>query len=436
MAELAGPAGPVREKDRFLSLDVLRGIALLGILLLNIAGMGLAGAYFDPTIQGGANGLNLTAWYFNNTFVEGTMRTIFSVLFGAGVILLTGRAEKRGAGIALADIYFRRTIWLVAFGMVNAYLLLWMGDILFYYGLVGLFLFSVRKVHPKWLLAGSLAAFLTIFAINNHKYHDAVEVHEKYLAVQAVEEAGGTLSEEQQADVEAWQAIRASWLPTPEQVEEKTEARRAGYVEAFKSNAEEVFYFHTVLLYEFFILDALAAMLLGMALFKWGFLTVERKTRDYLAMMIAGYGIGYFVNAHESASYMNSGFDLVVFYENMQTYDLGRITMAIGHLGLFLLFIRSGILGWLQRSLAAVGRMALTNYISHSVFAAVIFTGFGLFGQLERYQLYYVVFAIWVFQLITSPLWLKYFRFGPLEWVWRSLTYLKRQPLRRRPAKP
>ena len=98
-----------------------------------------------------------------------------------------------------------------------------------------------------------------------------------------------------------------------------------------------------------------------------------------------------------------------------------------------MIFCKLNILVFLRNSLAAVGRMALTNYIMHSVICAFIFTGIGLswFGKLQRHELYYVVLGIWIFQLVASPIWLKYYRFGPLEWLWRSLTYKKRQPFRR-----
>ena len=115
------------------------------------------------------------------------------------------------------------------------------------------------------------------------------------------------------------------------------------------------------------------------------------------------------------------------------TYDLGRVPMTFGHIGLLTLICRMRWLDWLTSRLAAVGRMALTNYITHSVVCAFVFTGIGfsMYGELQRYQLYYVVGAIWLAQLIISPIWLKHFRFGPLEWLWRSLTYKQRQPMRR-----
>ena len=105
--------------------------------------------------------------------------------------------------------------------------------------------------------------------------------------------------------------------------------------------------------------------------------------------------------------------------------------MTIGHLGALLLFVRSGLLGWLRAAFAAVGRMAVTNYLMHSAICLVLFVLLGWYGQLERHQLYYVVGAIWAFQLVFSPLWLRVFRFGPVEWLWRWLTYLKRPPLLR-----
>jgi uncharacterized protein len=105
--------------------------------------------------------------------------------------------------------------------------------------------------------------------------------------------------------------------------------------------------------------------------------------------------------------------------------------MTIGHLGALLLFVRSGALAWLRRAFAAVGQMAVTNYLMHSVVCGVLFIGLHWYNQLERHELYYVVFAIWAAQLAISPLWLKYYRFGPVEWLWRTLTYMKRQPMRR-----
>ena len=102
-------------------------------------------------------------------------------------------------------------------------------------------------------------------------------------------------------------------------------------------------------------------------------------------------------------------------------------------MGAIMLLVKLGTLRWLTSSLAAVGQMAFSNYICQSVITSIVFTGYGfkLYGTLEPYQLYSVILPIWIFQMIASPTWLRHYRFGPLEWCWRSLTYWKTQPMRR-----
>jgi len=132
---------PLESTSRIDSLDVIRGIALFGILLMNIIEMGLPFSYSDSSVLGHDTGWNLWVWKMNELLFEGTMRGLFSMLFGAGVILLTSRLEKSGAGIKCADIYYRRTIWLLVFGIVHVWLLLWYGDILYPYAIFAFFCF-------------------------------------------------------------------------------------------------------------------------------------------------------------------------------------------------------------------------------------------------------------------------------------------------------
>jgi uncharacterized protein len=150
-------------------------------------------------------------------------------------------------------------------------------------------------------------------------------------------------------------------------------------------------------------------------------------------MALIGYAIGITTNYLETSYIQAHHFDILAFSRTSLTYDIGRVATTCGHIALIMLFVKSGRLLFLQKSLAAVGQMAFTNYIMHTIITDIIFLGFGfaLFGKLQRYELYYIVFAIWTFQLIVSPIWLKYFRFGPLEWLWRSLTYWKMQPMKR-----
>ena len=160
----------------------------------------------------------------------------------------------------------------------------------------------------------------------------------------------------------------------------------------------------------------------------------ERSAKFYLGMAVFGYLIGYPIVAFGVYGQLSSHFDLI---QTMRTYShfnfFGSIPVALGNVGLIYFITKSGRFSFLTNRLAAVGRMSLTNYLSHSVICATIFYGwgFGYFERLQRGQLLFVVVGIWLFQLFVSPLWLKYFRFGPMEWLWRTLTYWKWQPMRR-----
>ena len=184
--------------------------------------------------------------------------------------------------------------------------------------------------------------------------------------------------------------------------------------------------------YRYFFFDIFGMMMIGMGLFKLGVFTLERSTGFYVGLVVIGYGIGLTTNWYEVSTIIEGKFSLLAFEKTNATYDLGRLSMTAGHVGLLLLIARSGIFPLLQHAIASVGRMAFTNYLTHSAVCAIFFVGLGYFGQLQRAELYYVVLTICAVQLVFSPIWLKYFTMGPLEWVWRALTYLEVPPLRKR----
>ena len=413
--------------QRIESLDFLRGVALLGILLMNIVGMGLGPAYDNPTVAGGATGVNLWSWIIAWVAFEGTQRALFSILFGAGVILFTQRAEASGRPDS-ADLYFRRNLWLIAFGLVNAWVLLFVGDILYYYGITGLFLYAFRKLSGQKLLAIGTAALLLGAAWSAIEAVELLHVHDEYRSAAQVPEAAR--SQEQKAAVEAWRAQESERNPGPQAYAQIRAGVTASYWSALKSYAPIISHFQSWQLYRYFF-DIFGAMMIGMALFKLGVLTLEVRRRVYLGMMAAGYAIGLTCNILEVRWLIANQFSPLAYTQIEISYDVGRIGTTMGHLGALMLLLRSGLLGWLRRSLAAVGRMALTNYLTHSLVALVIFVLLGWFGHLQRHQLYFIVFAVWTFQLAASPLWLKHFHFGPVEWLWRYLTYGRRPPFRR-----
>lgn len=413
---------------RIESLDFVRGCALFGILLMNIVGAGLGPAYDNPTIAGGDTGINLWTWFVVNVSFEGTQRALFSMLFGAGVILFSSRMEASGRPDH-ADLYVRRQLWLVAFGLFNAWVLLWLGDILFYYGVVALFLYAFRKLPGRTLLAIGLGALMLGAAWSALEARGTFRLYAEAQAAEQVAPAQRT--EQQQEAVQTWQK-KSRAGPPPVAVAQMRKNLTASYWSALQEFSGMITKFQSWWLYRDFF-DFFGMMMIGMALFRLGVLTLEARTRTYAAMLAGGYAIGIPLNIYEARWIMDHGFTSLAYDQAKVTYDVSRLAMTLGHLGLLMLFLRSGLLPLLRRSMAAVGRMALTNYLTHSVVALIIFILLGYWGAFERHQLYFIVFAIWAAQLVISPIWLKHFHFGPVEWLWRYLTYGKAPPFRKAP---
>jgi uncharacterized protein len=429
---MSTPLAPTEREERIGMLDATRGIAVLGILIMNITGFGLPRAYDDPTNWGGSEGINLTVWRVASLLFEGTMRGMFTLLFGAGALLFLQRHAARNPGLLPADLFFRRTMWLIVFGVVNAYLLLWPGDILYYYGFVGLLLFVFRNVAPRKLIAAAAVIMILQTAVTVTEWYEYREAGAAAAAAQAARSSGKVLTPQQADAIQNLATTKEQFKPSLEE-QQKTVARvRKSYIGALGVAAPESWYYETTFFFQHGLLECLGMMLLGMALLKQGVLTGAASRRAYATLMLVGYAIGLSVNLFETSNLTRADFSVQALLDSYLTYDLGRIPMTLGHIGLIGLLYRMPALSGAMRTLAATGQMALTNYLSQSLICMFLFTGAGLalYGHLERHELYYVVVAIWIVQLIWSPLWLRRFRFGPLEWVWRSLTYWKKQPMR------
>lgn len=429
-----GAVAPVTQAARIEALDVLRGVAVLGILMMNITAFGLLWqAYSNPTVDGGADGWNMTAYQITTIGFEGTMRGIFSLLFGASVVLLTGRMEQAGAGIMVAEIHFRRMLWMLVFGVIHWSLLLWVGEILFAYSICGLALFSLRKLTPRVQLAIA-AGLLALSALASYAgYQEGIETRAAAMAAQTAKAGGVELTPKQDKAIEAWQEEVSHARPTAEKAAEQRKWHEGSYPAAVAGQIGFAYEFQWVELPFFFLFDMMPFMLIGMALLKLGVITGARPMRTYAAMALVGYAIGIPLGIYELDLVLASNFARLGFMEASTTYEFSRLAMVVGHLGVLLMAIKAGVLKPLQRALGAVGQMALSNYLAQTLICTALFYGFGfgLYSDLQRWQLYIVVGAIWVAQLIWSPLWLAAFRFGPFEWLWRSLTYWQRQPMRR-----
>jgi len=440
--ELAGPAykatAPVTAEERISSVDVLRGVSLMGILIMNSCDFayGFSNyAYPLSTVKPVFNGphwrLDTTLWFLRWILAEGKMRALFSMLFGAGVILMTGRAEARGAGVRTADIYTRRNMWLLLFGMLHCYFI-WNGDILYFYASSALiFLFPMRHLKPKTLLwVGSIVLAFNTLLVNGGQTAGIYFTRHKAAEAIAAQTAHKTLTDEQKSAIESSKKMEDRWRPS-EKTRYKDIADHHGYGKAFIADAPDGFQGETIAPYAGFG-DWLGMMLFGMALFRNGFFSLKLSTKTYVLFAVIGLGVSWPLIAIGAYHAWKGGFDQLRTFLWLQIpYDVGRVAGALGTAAVLLLMVRFGVFKWLLARCAAVGQMALTNYILTSTTMRLIFVWSPLhwYGYLDYYKVYELVIAMWIVNLTLSTIWLRYFRFGPVEWCWRSLTYWKRQPM-------
>ena len=429
---------PVSSDARLRTLDVVRGAALLGIALMNIVFSGLPmAAYANPNLWGGNDPLNMSVLAVQWILFDGKMRALFSMMFGAGIILFMERALARDNSVRATDLLMRRLLWLTLFGALHGWLI-WAGDILYAYGLFGLLIIPMRNVSPKKLLITSAVALVLLSLAVVGRGFSVRSTRNAGMEARAVEAKGQPLSKEQQEAKRTWDEAYNQAVPTKEKLQEEVDNYRKGYGGVMTQRAPVMRKINFTPVYFPPNIDIWALMLIGMALFKLGVLQGERSSSFYVRLALAGYGIGIPVNALSTYGMFASNFDMVASIFWNAPYQIGRVSVALGHASVLILLAKSMRMRWLTDRLAAVGQMAFSNYISHSLVYALFFyaPGLRMFGELQRYQLYYVVLAMWIFNLVWSPIWLRHFRFGPLEWCWRSLTYWHRQPMRRRTSVP
>jgi uncharacterized protein len=372
------------------------------------------------------------------TFFDGTMRGLFSMLFGAGMILFTQNKQELPDGPSVTEFYYRRLLWLVLFGVFNAFVLLWPGDILFFYGLAGMLLYVFRKTKPKWLLILAFICLAIILFRGQWRWNEIKEKRVAYVEAIKLEKENKKLTPEQEAAKAEWKRIEENRKPDTTFTNENLRKMRSGYGTIFTyfvpdNTSVEIWGIYNG------VWGLLLMMFIGMALLGMGFLNNKLSTSTYVMWLLIGYGIGIPIGwfAFKNGPLLQI-IDFGGFFDNYRTppgmlYEFRRIFITVGHASLLLLVYRSKIVPWLMRALANVGQMAFTNYLMQSIICTLFFYGYGLgyYNKLKFHELYYVVFVVWIFQLIFSSIWLHYFRFGPFEWVWRSLTYWKKQPMKK-----
>ena len=407
--------------ERHTSIDAVRGMAVLGILLMNIVGMGMPTfAYINPTHWGGWHGADLATWAVNNVLTDGKMRALFTMLFGASTVLIADRAMGQKPGPIAT--HYGRMFWLLVIGMAHAYLL-WWGDILVAYALAGLVIFPFRKLDPRLLLAIGFVILAGLIA------KDLVDAgHMEVLRVAATAPGAGP------AAIKAWQDASVAVQPPPGFAAQEIAGFGGSFMSALKARAYVSMLMQLVIDPTDAIPEAIGQMLIGMALFRAGFFTLGWSSRAYAAVIAFGYGVAAPLTAWLAWMIWRSGFEPLVLHRLEIWQAASRPFIALAHASVLLLIIRAGWATALVGRLTAAGRMAFSNYLMTSIITTLVFCGFGLglYGKLSRFQELAVVAAVWVFILAWSRPWLARFHYGPFEWVWRSLVRWKPQPFRKR----
>lgn len=400
---------PVLQKDRILSLDVIRGIAVLGILIMNIQSMSMPGAaYINPEAYGDLTGINKWVWILSHVLADSKFITIFSILFGASVILLTDKSLQ--AGKKPAGLHYRRNFWLLIFGLIHAYFI-WYGDILTVYAVCSFLLFLFRKISVKGLIIWGLV-FLSLGSLI-------------YLMT------GFSMPAWPE---EAREGMLQAWRPDAGYLDHEIRQYTGNWRERMAVRVEDSLGMHTMVFLTLYFWRVMGSMLLGMALFKSGFLSGRLSTRFYIRMMIVGLLAGGALVVFGVFRNFAEGWQVEYsMFIGSQFNYWGSILMALAYMSIIILMVNQGLMKGCLKRMAMVGRMALSNYLLMSVIAVLLFygAGAGLLGQVERKIQILIVFGIWLLLIVFSTLWLKRFRFGPFEWLWRSLTYWKIQEMKK-----
>ncbi len=408
---------------RIKSLDITRGVAVMGILSVNIVGMAMIQmAYFYPPAFGFDSAADHGLWLANFLLVDGKLRSLFSMMFGASTLLVIERAIASGR--SPARTHYARMAVLLVIGYLH-WLVLWWGDILTHYAAIGAIAFLFRKLKPKTLFITSAAALLISGAPNIPMSVMRIAQYEK---VQA-----GTADAETVAQSEK---SRARYFPDAQALAADDAAHESvpAHMKAMVHEEGPLAPFDLGPLW----FETLGLMLLGMALYKTGFLTGALEPEVYRKTALVTISTGL------------AGFGLAAWYAIANDYrppyqmaayggftQLIRPWMATGYAALIILLSRRGqASGWWADHVAAVGRAAFSNYLFSTMVGTLLFYGFAgdLFQKLSRFEAWLFVPPMWLAMLVWSKWWLDRFHYGPLEWVWRSLSRWQRQPMRRMAA--
>lgn len=403
---------------RITSIDTVRGFAVLGILVMNIMGMGHAGAaYLNPAYTGGTDDLlNVALWALAAVAVDGKMRALFAMLFGASLLLMAeGNPPDRQTPRHLS-----RMAVLFLFGLLHG-ALLWPGDVLLPFAVVGVAIWPLRHQRPARLFLFGILALAAQAAIH-------LSFGLQAMALQAAAALPGAPPEA----LDAWNSMRSATWTDPQDLAREIAMVRGSLTDLL-SIRQEANAFARMFLFPFvFFVETVGLMLIGMGLYKLGWWQGGFHRAHYARVAAIAIPLGLAIGAALAWQSIRTDFSAVTFYFTEVVRVFSAPGLALGYAALLILVVQSGAIPRAVARLAACGRMALTNYLMASILTNLIFTGvgLGLYSSLSRPQTLGVVLAIWALQLAWSKPWLQRFRYGPFEWLWRSLARWEVQPFR------
>ncbi|WP_417593586.1 DUF418 domain-containing protein [Parasphingorhabdus sp.] len=409
----------IPSSPRYLELDALRGFAVMGILLMNIVGFSMPEmAYISPAIYGGTDTPDIIIWALSYIFVDGKMRGLFTILFGASMMLLIERAQTNGENPA--KVHFSRMAWLAIFGLAH-YFLLWSGDILFLYAAVGCIAFFLAGLTAEDLFRRALLIFTIGFIGYIFMFGGLL-----YLQYQAGLPGAGSEA------VENLREAIADFDTGPAAIRAEIALHRSDFLPILLAKIHNHL-FDPLSSVAYNLVETLPLMMIGMALYKNGFMTGGWSAAEYRRWGVRLTAIGAIILIGITFGLIHRDFDLLLLVNASYAWNTpSQLLMTLGYAALLMSLIGKFRASPLLHRIAAVGRAAFSNYIGTSLLMTFIFYGWGLglYGSIGRAELYLFVPAAWALMLLWSQPWLMRFRYGPLEWLWRSLAKGRPQPMR------
>ena len=402
---------------RHITLDALRGFAVMGILAMNIVAFSMPEmAYINPAVMGDPSQADITSWIVSFILVDGKTRGLFSLLFGASLMLIVERAEAKGE--SPQKVHFTRMGWLALFGLAH-FFFIWWGDILFLYAAIGCVAYLFKDMDARPLIKMALIIYAIGFLLMS------LWTGSIYLLEMAANAPD--------ADAEMAKQFKEVMAELNGDTTSETALYLGGYwsIVAHKFSEQWV---HPLVAVLQNALETLPFMMVGMGLFKNGFMIGAMDVSIYRKWAIWGIMLGGAAYGLFAFFAWSSGFDTLTTLNIVLawTYPF-RLLMIVGYAAALILFINAFAQSGFIARVAAAGRAAFTNYLGTSVVMTTIFYGYGLglYGSVGRAELWLFVIGAWIVMLVWSLPWLKRFNYGPLEWLWRSLARGSLQPFMR-----